>query len=130
MSSPRCQTFADHMKQSYSHLPPTFPSTTQFTLDLIKEELKSRKFFNTLQKLGLDNSHFQPHLGDLILRTLNMDPDAEATFNAYYRIIERRSKKIRTQGHSVAKQALKVYHELIAERERRWGGQEGPDREL
>jgi hypothetical protein len=53
-----------------------------------------------------------------------MGPNAEATFNTYYRIVERRSKKIRAQGHSVAKQALKVYHELIAERERRLGGQE------
>ncbi|HEY5751246.1 MAG TPA: hypothetical protein VIU12_34525 [Chryseolinea sp.] len=100
------------------------PLDIQFTLDLIKEELKSRKFFNTLQKMGLGNSPFQPHLGALILRTLNMDPDAEVTFNTYYRIIERRSKKIRAQGHSVAKQALKVYHELVAERERRLGGHE------
>jgi len=99
-------------------------SATQFTLDLIKEELKSRKFFNALQKLGLDNSHFQPHLGDLILRTLNMDPDAEATFNAYYRIIERRSKKIRANSHSVVKQALKAYHELVAERKKQLGGWE------
>jgi hypothetical protein len=89
------------------------PSDTQTCLYLIKEELKSRKFFNTLQKLGLDDSYFQPHLDTLILRSLDMDDDSDETFDAYYEIMERRSKKIDTDKDSIMKQALKAYHDLL-----------------
>ena len=88
------------------------PSGTQVTLYLIKEELKSRKFFNTLQEMGLDDCYFQPHLDELILRSLDMDDDSDKTFDAYYEIIERRSKKIDADNDSIMKQALKTYVEL------------------
>lgn len=82
------------------------------TLYLIKEELKSRKFFNTLQTMGLDDCYFQPHLDTLILRSLDLDDDSDKTFDAYYEIIEHRSKKIDADDESIMKQALKVYMEL------------------
>lgn len=88
------------------------PSDTQITLYLIKEELKSRKFFRTLQEMGLDDCYYQPHLDELILRSLNMDDDSDKTFDAYYEIIERRSKKIDADKDSIMKQALKAYMDL------------------
>lgn len=87
------------------------PYGTQVTLYLIKEELKSRKFFNALQEMGLDDCYFQPHLDELILRSLDMDDDSDKTFDAYYEIIERRSKKIDADNDSIIKQALKAYIE-------------------
>lgn len=97
----------------------TQKSISECTLMLIQEELKSRKFFNSLQELGLDNSHFQPHLDKLILQSLGMDDDTDETFDCYYKIIERRSRKINATAASVTKQALKVYCELVAERSKR-----------
>jgi len=88
------------------------PSDIQVTLCLIKEELKSRKFFNALQEMGLDDCYFQPHLDELILRSLDMDDDSDKTFDAYYEIIERRSKKIDADKDSIMKQALKAYMDL------------------
>jgi glutamine synthetase len=89
------------------------PSEVQLPIYLIKEELKSRKFFNTLQQMGLDDCYFQPHLDTLILRSLDMDDDSDKTFDAYCEIMERRSKKIDTDKDSIMKQALKAYHELL-----------------
>lgn len=88
------------------------PSKAQITLYLIKEELKSRKFFRTLQEMGLDDCYYQPHLDTLILRSLDLDDDSDKTFDSYYEIIERRSKKIDADNDSIMKQALKAYMEL------------------
>lgn len=88
------------------------PSGTQVTLYLIKEELKSRKFFNSLQEMGLDDCYFQPHLDTLILKSLDLDEDSDKTFDAYYEIIEHRSKKIDADNDSIMKQALKALMEL------------------
>jgi len=88
------------------------PSDTQIALYLIKEELKSRKFFRTLQQAGLHDCYFQPHLDLLILRGLDLDDDSDKVFDAYYDIIEHRSKKIDADDESIMKQALKVYMEL------------------
>ncbi len=95
------------------------PSDIQIPLYLIKEELKSRKFFHTLQDAGLDDCYFQPHLDSLILQTVCLDDGSDETFNLYDSIIERRSKKIEADNDSVMKQALKVYHELMQEKKKR-----------
>lgn len=87
-------------------------SDAQIVLYLIKEELKSRKFFRTLQQAGLHDCYFQPHLDSLILRSLDLDDDSDKVFDAYYDIIEHRSKKIDADTDSIMKQALKVYMEL------------------
>lgn len=88
------------------------PTEMQSTLYLIREELKSRKFFRTLQQAGLHDCYFQPHLDSLILRSLDLDDDSDKVFDAYYDIIEHRSKKIDADIDSIMKQALKVYMEL------------------
>ena len=94
------------------------PTDFQLPLFLIKEELKSRKFFNTLQQMGLDDCYFQPHLDTLILRSLDMDDDSDKTFDAYCEIMERRSKKIDTDNDSIMEQALKTYHELLDQKKK------------
>ncbi|PZR16843.1 MAG: hypothetical protein DI539_17565 [Flavobacterium psychrophilum] len=94
------------------------PIDVQLPLFLIKEELKSRKFFNALQQTGLDDCYFQPHLDTLILRTLDMDDDSDKTFDAYCEIMERRSKKIDIDNDSIMKQALKAYYELLEQRKK------------
>ncbi len=90
----------------------------QLSLHLIREELKSRKFFGALQDMGLDDCYFQPHLDTLILQSLNMDDDTDETFDAYYEIMERRSKKIDIDNDSIMRQALKAYKELLDQKRR------------
>lgn len=94
------------------------PADTQVTLYLIKQELKIRRFFNTLAEVGLDSCDYEPHLDDLILQRMGMDGHTDETFDAYYEIMERRSRKIGTDEGSVVKQAMKAYVELMGARKK------------
>ncbi|MBL0739949.1 hypothetical protein [Chryseolinea lacunae] len=89
------------------------------TLYLIREELKSYKFFGVLAKLGIDGCFYQPNLDKLILARVGLDVDKEESIEFYITLMEKRSKKIIDNGKSVMKQALKVYRALLAERDRR-----------
>jgi hypothetical protein len=92
----------------------TLPPPVQTVLFLIREELKSRKLFHTLNKAGITNCYFQPHLDELILDSLGIE-----TFATYTIIFDKRSRKIEADNDSVMKQALKVYHELLIEKKKR-----------
>lgn len=102
------------MKLNNPRFPPVkLPSETQICLYLIKEELKSRKLFHILHKVGLDDRYFQPHLDSLIVHSLGIDNNTDETFAIYDAIIEKRSRKIEADNDSIIKQSLKVYHELF-----------------
>lgn len=94
------------------------PADVQTVLYLICEELKSRKLFRSLQDVGLDGSHYQPHLDELILKNLALDDDSDEVFDIYYNIMERRSRKLQPGNNSIVKQALKAYHELLLEKKK------------
>jgi hypothetical protein len=103
-----------------SHYPLVrIPSDIQFSLCLIKEELKCRKLFHALHEIGLDDCYFQPHLDFLILQSLSLDDGSDEIFHRYDAIIDKRSKKILDDNDSIMKQALKVYHELMIEKKKR-----------
>jgi hypothetical protein len=95
------------------------PYKVDYCLFLIKEELKSRRFFEGLHSVGLDDVYLQPHLDKLILKSVGLDDGKDETFEFYDKIMERRSKKIDAENDSIVSQALKVYMELAAEKSRR-----------
>jgi hypothetical protein len=92
---------------------------TQLTLYLITEELKTRKFFNGLLDLGLDNCPYQPNLDKLIMAYVGLPDDVDNAFDFYYDVIEKHSKLITANKESAAQQALEVYVTLLAEVKRR-----------
>lgn len=87
---------------------------TELTLYLIREELKSRKFFSGLQKLGLDYCFYQPHLDKPILAAMGFDDPSDEVYNFYFKLIEKRSRKIREDEESISTQARKVHKKLLA----------------
>lgn len=95
------------------------PRDVDYCLFLIKEELKSRRFFEGLHGVGLDDVYLQPHLDRLILKSVGLDDGTDETGEFYFRIMERRARKVEADNDSIVKQALKVYIELIAEKKRR-----------
>jgi len=99
--------------------PMKLPSQTEVILQLIGEELKSRKFFNSLTHLGLDNSYYQPNLDNLIMAYVGLHDNDNQTFDFYYSVIESHSERINKNKESVMEQALEVYVELVAEVKRR-----------
>lgn len=95
------------------------PQKIDYCLFLIKEELKSRRFFEGLHRVGLDDVYLQPHLDRLILESVGLYDGSDETSEFYFRIMERRSKKVQADNDSIVTQALKVYIDLVAERKRR-----------
>lgn len=92
--------------------------TEKFILLLICEELKSRKFFDTLKLLGLDNSDYQPNLDDVILNCIGLCDDSNATLDFYYALIEKHASEIEASRESIETQALLVYQNLTEEKKR------------
>ena len=93
-------------------IPISLSAKDTFTLHLIREELKSRKFFHILQQVGLDDCYYQTNLDSLILTCLDLDDDTDETFRKYEHIMEKRIKKITAHNDSIMKQAIKIYREL------------------
>jgi hypothetical protein len=88
------------------------PSDTQVTLFLIKEELKTRKLFHALHKVGMGDCYFEPHLDALILQSAGIYKVSDKIFEVYNAIMDKRSKKIETDNDLIMKQAMKAYMEL------------------
>jgi hypothetical protein len=108
------------MAENTSNRPLTkLPDTIDLTLYLIREELKSQKFFHALHQAGIDDIYYQPRLGKAILMNMGMDDGKDQTFQFYHTLIEKRAKKIKPDKDNITKQAFKVYHELVAEKKRR-----------
>jgi len=105
--------------KNIKHLAIKLPSSVEVLLYLIREELKCRKFFNSLRELGLDNCHYQPNLDELIMTSVGLTDNANETYDFYYTLIEKHSQKIGPDEESISQQAFKVYMELMIEKNRR-----------
>jgi len=88
-------------------------TNTNFTLHLIREELKTRKFFNTLRKAGIEDCYLQPDLGTLILKSLGLNDGKDDTFYYYSDLMDLHSKRIKADYQSIQKQAANVYRKLM-----------------
>lgn len=84
----------------------------RFLLMLIGEELKSIRFFSTLMDLGLDHSHYQPHLDEAILTGLGITDESNETYDFYFAVMNEHAASIGPKGEHVAKQAKVVYEKL------------------
>lgn len=89
------------------------PEKVDMALFLIREELKIRKLFSTLNEIGLSDCCYEPNLDNLILKLLDLNDGKDETFEVYCEIIDRRSRKINDDREKLMKQALKVYKELL-----------------
>lgn len=104
---------------SYKYPLVKLPRKIDYCLFLIKEELKSRRFFEGLHSVGIDDVYLKPHLDILILKSVGLDDGTDETAEFYFKIIERRARKVEADNDSIVTQALKVYLELLAEKRRR-----------
>jgi hypothetical protein len=93
-------------------VPASMPSHQTLILSLISEELKSRRFFNTLHQLGLDNPHYQPRLDELILQCLGLTDESNETFDFYCAVMDEHAAQIGIKKESVEAQAKEVYEKL------------------
>lgn len=106
------------MKHVIFHTPDKLTIRSEFVQLLIMQELKNRKLFRILQKAGLTDCFYQPHLDELIFLSLELNDDSEEIFNRYCSIMDKRSRKLKQDCDSIRNQASKVYQELLQEKKK------------
>lgn len=88
--------------------------TESLILSLLTEELKSRRFFNTLLELGLDNSYYQPHLDEVILQLTGLNDDRNETMEFFCSVMDAHAQQIGIKEEEVVAQARSVYEKLTS----------------
>lgn len=86
----------------------------QETIFLIEQQLKIRRFFDDLDRIGLGHYDFEPNLDHLILKNVNLDDGLDETYAYYTRMIEKHSKQLRPDRCEIERQANRMYRELQA----------------
>jgi hypothetical protein len=87
-------------------------SAEKVIVHLIREELKSRKFFEGLRELGLDDAFYQTDLLELIMAGLGLMPDSPEQYTFCYDLLNKHSKRITEDADELLKEAKSVYHLL------------------
>lgn len=86
-------------------------SKHELALYLIREELKNRKFFNTLREAGIDDCFYQADLSTAILEVVGIDDKTDETYYYYSDLVDYCATKIKDID-SIKEQATKVYQAL------------------
>lgn len=95
------------------------PSQKELILQLLKQELKSYRFFNGLREVGLDDSFYHSDFSSLVLTYIGFDDEENATYDFYFALLEKYSSCFQAHEETVAKLALSIYVELVAELKKR-----------
>jgi hypothetical protein len=89
------------------------PSAEKVIVYLIREELKSRKFFEGLRELGLDDNFYQTDLMELIMAGLGLLPDEAEQYNFCYQLISEHSSRVVEDADELLDEAKQVYGILL-----------------
>lgn len=89
-----------------------FPSSTELSLYLLKEELKMNRFFTDLHALGIENhSPFQLELAPAVFACMGLVGTDEA-FERYATLLAKHSKDMGSDNESMVKATLAFYADL------------------
>lgn len=91
-----------------------FITKKQETIYLIEQQLKTRRFYDDLDDIGLGHYDFEPNVDHLILKNLSLDDGLDKTYKYYARIIDKHSKLLKPDRWQIRKQALRTYEKLVA----------------
>jgi hypothetical protein len=90
------------------------PTQKELILQLLKQELKSYRFFNGLRAVGLDDSFYHSDFSSLVLTYIGFDDEENTTYDFYFALLEKYSAYFQPSEEVVMKLALSVYLELMA----------------
>ena len=97
------------------------PKNVELALFLIQAELKTRKFFNGLQNVGLYDCDYQCNFNALIADCIGFDDHRDEDFSRFDEILEKYSEKIEPDNESLMKQVMNAYVELVLEKKKQQG---------
>jgi len=92
------------------------PSEIEFTLFLIKEDLKSNKFFNTLAKVGFEDNPYRSDFSAMVLASIGFEGRSDKLYELYYDLLNKYSKKVENDNRKIVKVAFNLYVDLIIEK--------------
>jgi hypothetical protein len=95
------------------------PEKAELVLYLIKQELKSNKFFNTMAELGGGDSYYRPCLDTVILSYSGFADHSDDLLEFYVERIDHYSNKIGIDETSLTKYAFKLLVDLEMEKQKR-----------
>jgi len=93
--------------------PAGIPFAKKVILHLIREELKSRKFFESLRDLGLDDAFYQVDLLELIMTPLGLKYDDQADYDFCCDLLRSHSLRVVQDSGEVWEEATRVYAILL-----------------
>jgi len=91
----------------------------QIPVFLIATDLKSRKLIHGLTSIGCDNCFCVSDLCDLVLAFIGFDDRPDDLYDFYFELLDRDCEKVSHENDIPAKEAYKIYTELMMEKERR-----------
>jgi DNA-binding XRE family transcriptional regulator len=96
------------------------PEDTQIQISvfLISEDLKARKLINGLSGIGCDSCFCVGELCDLVLAYVGFDDRPSDLYDFYFELLDCYCEKVSHENERPVKEALKIYTELICEKER------------
>ena len=93
------------------------PKNVEMALFLIGEELKTRKFFNGLRNLGLDDCSYEHHFNSPIAHYMGLEDHSDTMYSRIDDLLEKHAEKVDADdSESVMKQVLRAYVDLVIER--------------
>lgn len=97
------------------------PPEAELVLFLIREELKSYKFFNILSRIGYDEWHYRTNFSDVILPYCGFRKVPDDLMKFYMDLMTEHSEPLDGSKEELVKAALRVYTELMVEQRKRVG---------
>jgi hypothetical protein len=93
---------------SGSHRPGKLSADAALIVYLIREDMRSHRFFSALREVGLDDTFHQPELSSLILAYLGFTKGKDPC-NFYFDLLDRHSKRTKAGSNSLSKEAINNY---------------------
>jgi hypothetical protein len=91
------------------------PTQEDLILQLLKQELKSYRFFNSLREVGLDDSFYHSDFSSLVLTYIGFDDEENETYDFYFALLEKYRALFQPTEEVVMRLAQSVYVELVVE---------------
>ena len=92
--------------------PPHTADASKVIIILIREELKSRKFFEGLREIGLDDNFYQTDLLELIMAGLGLTSDSPEQYTFCYDVLHEHSTQVVEDADELLDEAKRVYEIL------------------
>jgi hypothetical protein len=90
------------------------PLAEKAVIHLIAQELKSRKFFEGLRDLGLDDAFYQADLLEVVMSAMGLPPEAhEHQYDFYHDLLRKHSARVAQDADELFNEARCVYDILV-----------------